>query len=72
MYGMGRWMNVTDQTPMKSMSTSMENAFLNAVLCFQPSSSVRMYILYANGTCWLLCAGSSPTLCSMPARARAV
>lgn len=51
MYGMGRWMNVTDQTPMKSMSTSMENAFLNAVLCFQPSSSVRMYILYANGTC---------------------
>ena len=62
----------TYQTPIKSMSTSIENAFLNAVLCDQPTSSVREYILYANGICWRLCAGRSPTLCSMPARARAV
>ena len=57
---------------MKSMSTSIENAFLNAVLCFHPSSSVRVYILYANGTCWSFPAGSTPTLCTIPASARAV
>lgn len=41
----------TYQTPMKSMSTSMEKAFLNAVLCFHPASSVLRNILYAKGTC---------------------
>ena len=57
---------------MKLMSMSTENAFLNAVLCSQPRESVREYILYANGICCRLWAGSSPTLCIIPARARAV
>ena len=57
---------------MKSMSTSIEKAFLKAVLCRHPSWSVRVYILYANGTCWWLYDGSKPTLCSIPASARAV
>ena len=60
------------QTPTKSISTSTENAFLNATLCFHPVSSVRVYILYANGTCWWLHAGRRPTLCTMPASERAV
>ena len=54
------------------MSTSMQKAFLNPVLCVQPSASVRQYILYANGICWKLSGGNSPTLCSIPASARAV
>lgn len=50
------------QSPMKSMSTSIENDFLNAVLSRQPVSSSLVYILYAKGTCWWLCRGSNPTL----------
>ena len=49
------------QTPTKSMSTSIENAFLKALLCFQPVSSVRENILYAKGTCCILSAGRRPT-----------
>lgn len=62
----------TYQTPTNSMSTLIENAFLNATLCFHPFSSHWVYILYANGTCWWFPAGSSPTLWSMPASDRAV
>src|SRR5258705_6993679 len=58
----------TNQTPINSMGTSTQNAFLNSLDCSQPMSSERLYILYANGTCWKLPAGSRPTLCSMPAR----
>jgi hypothetical protein len=35
---------------MKSMCTSFEKAFLNAFDSAQPTSSVRVYILYAKGT----------------------
>jgi hypothetical protein len=60
------------QTPTNSISTSMLNAFLNKLLCDHPTSSARENILYAKGTCWWLHAGRSPTLCIIPASARAV
>lgn len=59
---------LANQTPINSMGTSTENAFLNSVDCSQPTSSARVYILYAKGTCWKFPAGSRPTLCSIPAR----
>ena len=68
----GAYNDLTYHTPTNSMSTFMENAFLNAMLCCQPVSSHWVYILYANGTCWWLPAGKSPTLWSIPARDRAV
>ena len=40
----------TYHTPTNSILTSIEKAFLNATLCFQPTSSQRVYILYAKGT----------------------
>lgn len=49
------------QTPRSSMSTSIENAFLNAVLWRHPRASSRQYILYAKGTCWWLLLGRRPT-----------
>lgn len=45
---------------------------MNAVDCFQPSSSVRVNIWYAKGTCWWLHAGRRPTLWIIPANPRAV
>jgi hypothetical protein len=44
--------SVTNQTPRNSTLTSIEKAFLNAVLWSQPTLSARVYILYAKGTCW--------------------
>ncbi len=41
----------THQTPMNSMSTFIENAFLKAVDRAQPILSSRAYMLYAKGTC---------------------
>jgi len=35
----------TYQTPTNSMGTSIENAFLKALDCFQPVSSTLVYIL---------------------------
>lgn len=55
------WGIVSYHTAIISMSTSIEKAFLKAALCLQPVSSSRAYILYANGTCWSLDFGSSPT-----------
>ena len=50
-----------NQTASSWMSTSIENAFLKAALCFHPVSSSREYILYANGTCWWFDFGNKPT-----------
>ena len=74
--------------PRKSTLTSTEKAFLKCLLCCHPNSSSRVYILYANGTCWWFPGGSRPTcevverswssyvhgqtLWIMPAKARAV
>lgn len=56
---------------MKSMSTSMQNAFLNTVDCFHPISSLSVNILYANGTCSWLHAGRRPTYwCIRPSENR--
>ena len=52
----------TNQTPTNSISTSLENVFLNAFDCFHPRSSVDVYILYAKGTCCVLEIGRRPTL----------
>ena len=60
--------SATCHTPRNSISTSFENAFLNAFDCFHPSSSALVYILYANGTCWWLHVGRRPTLWIIPAR----
>ena len=46
----------------------MENDFLNPLDCSHPTSFVLVYILYAKGICWMLSAGRSPTLWSIPAR----
>jgi hypothetical protein len=48
-------------TPTNSISTSIANAFLNALLWSQPTLSSRLNILYAKGTCWWFPAGSRPT-----------
>lgn len=58
----------THHTPRKSIPTLVENALLNAFDCCQPNRSTLLYILYANGTCWKLSAGSNPTLCNIPAK----
>ena len=49
-----------------------ESPLTNKTLCLHPSSVSFMNILYANGTCWSFPAGSTPTLCTIPASARAV
>ena len=53
--------NRTYHTPTNSISTSIENAFLNALLCFHPVSSSRLNILYTKGICWWSPAGRRPT-----------
>jgi hypothetical protein len=59
-------------TPRKSTNTSWQNARLNPRLIDHPSASWREYILYAKGICSSLPRERRPTLCSIPARARAV
>ena len=54
------------------MWTSIEKRLLNSLLCSHPRLSERLHILYANVTCCRLQRGSKPTLCSIPASARAV
>ena len=58
----------TNQTPTNSISTLLENVFLNAVNCLHPSSVVEVYILYAKGTCWSLYLGRRLILWIMPAK----
>ena len=48
-------------TPTNSISTSIEKAFLNAMLCSNPVRSSRLNVLYANGICWRSPAGRRPT-----------
>ena len=50
--GGGDMEETTYHTPMNSILTSIQKAFLNVVLCFHPSLSLRLNILYAKGTCW--------------------
>lgn len=52
----------TYQTPINSIFTSWEKAFLNAALCSLPFLLSRLYIWYAKGTCWWLERGIMPTL----------
>lgn len=51
----------TYQMPKKSTWTVRLKVFLNIWLNFKPSSSSRIYISNANGSCWWLQTGRSPT-----------